>query len=51
MFYHSYVVLHVLAAECRQFITAIVDSHNITIYDTIHVKEFALAEVWTFVRP
>jgi len=32
-FYHRNVVLHILAAECRQFIAAIANSYNITIYD------------------
>jgi len=51
MFYHSNVVLHILAAELRQFIAAVADSCNITIYDIVHcnVKKYVLAEVWTFV--
>jgi len=33
MFYHNNVILHSLAVECRQPITAIADNYNITIYD------------------
>jgi len=56
MFYHNNVVLHILAAECRQFIAAIANSY-ITIYDIVHCNSFmlkntyyVLAEIWTFVR-
>jgi len=46
MFYHSNVVLHILAAECRQFIAAIANSYNITIYDIVHCNNFMLRNMF-----
>jgi len=40
IFYHSNVVLHILAAKYRQFFAAIADSYNITIYDIVHCNNF-----------
>jgi len=46
MFYHSTVVVHILAAECRQLIPAIANSYNITIYDIVHCNNFMLRNMF-----
>jgi len=45
MFYHNNVILHSLAVECRQSITAIADKY-ITIYDIVHGNNFMLRNMF-----
>jgi len=46
MFYHNNVVLHILAAECRQLIAAIANSYNTTIYDFVHCNNLMLRNMF-----
>jgi len=46
MFYYSNAVLRILAVECRQFIAAIANSYNITIYDIVHCNNFMLRNMF-----
>lgn len=46
MFYHSNVILHNIAVECRQSVAAVADSYNITIYDIVHCNNFMLRNMF-----
>jgi len=46
MIYHSNVVLHIIAAECRQFVAAIANSYKITIYDIVHCNNSMLKNMF-----